>query len=583
VWPLTRSLRAAVVPGLLLAALAGWALVSASWSASSEDAVAEFARTALYLGVYVLVVLTSRRDRLGRWLDGLAIAIAATGLVALTSRLFPGSLPARGLPAILPSASTRLSFPVDYWNGLGILVGIAFPLLVYSALAGGRGRRMTSVGVLPALGAVLYLTSSRGSVAATAVGTLVLVVAHPRWLGALGAAAAGAVGASAAAGMLATRHAVVDGPLSSSAARTEGRQAAVALVAICIATAIVYEVLVGAASRLGPPNRRARRTLVAVLAVVGVVGVALEARSFRDFTHLPPTASGSVGQHLLSGSGSGRWQFWSAAVAEFRRFPVHGGGAGSFESWWARHGSFAYFVRDAHSLFVQTLAELGIIGLLLLVAMLVVALVTGVRRWRNAGAADQGAIAALLGAFTVYLLGAAIDWMWELTIVTVVGIAVLGLLTGPATAPVDASPTGPGPPWRRRSLVLGLVVTAFALTAAELVVLLADVEVGRSQADARAGRFGAARADAVAASKIEPWAGTPYLQLALVEESRGNLGAARRAAGRSITRDSADWRPWFVLSRIDTGLGRYASAAAALTRARSLDPRSPLLAPAPGS
>ena len=41
VWPRARVTRAAVVPGALLAAFAGWNLASTAWSSSAEDAFAE--------------------------------------------------------------------------------------------------------------------------------------------------------------------------------------------------------------------------------------------------------------------------------------------------------------------------------------------------------------------------------------------------------------------------------------------------------------------------------------------------------------------------------------------------------------
>ena len=71
--------------------------------------------------------------------------------------------------------------------------------------------------------------------------------------------------------------------------------------------------------------------------------------------------------HLLSANGSGRWQFWESAVDAFQATPLLGHGAGSYEAWWAEHGSLAVFVRDAHSLYLETLAELGVLGFLLLV------------------------------------------------------------------------------------------------------------------------------------------------------------------------------------------------------------------------
>jgi O-antigen ligase len=575
VWPVARLSRVAFIPALLLAALAGWDLASAAWSASAERAFAEFDRTALYLGIYVLVVLASRPGRLLPWIDGLTIAIVATAAVALTSRFAPGTFPARGLANGLPGSSTRLSFPVDYWNGLGTLVGVAIPLLLCRVAGAGRARRLVSIGVVPALGAVVYLTSSRGAVAAIAAGVAVLVVAHPRRRAILGAALVAAGGAAAAAGVLSTRHAVVDGPLGSAAARTEGRQAALAVIAICIVTALAYEALGTAVSRLPAPGRLARTLLaVSVAGLLAAAGIYV-GRSLEGFTGLPP-GSDSVGSHLLSGSGAGRWQFWTAAIGEFRRHPLLGGGAGSFEAWWDRHGSFAYVVRDAHSLPVETLAELGLVGFTILAAFIGSALWIAIDRLRRARGGERAAIGGVLGALTVYLLGAAVDWMWELTVVTAAGMVVIGLLAGPASAvQTVAAREGPEVAWPRRSVA---ALAAGAIVAAELVVLLAALELGASQADARAGMLPEARAAALGAAKVEPWAATPYLQLALVEEGQGDLGAARQAIDRSLARDAGDWRSWLVKARIENGLGEYASGALSLARARTLNPRSPLVA-----
>ena len=153
--------------------------------------------------------------------------------------------------------------------------------------------------------------------------------------------------------------------------------------------------------------------------------------------------------------------------------------------------------------------------------------------------------------------------------VTAVGLVLLALLAGPSGAPAEeaAAPAA-------RAARAGLALAAALFAAAELVVLLADVEVGRSQTDAAAGRYGAARAAALAATKLEPWAASPYLQLALVEESRGEFAAASRAIDRAVSRDDRDWRLWLVKARIDDDLGLYASGAGSLARAKQLNPRS---------
>jgi hypothetical protein len=561
VWPSTPIPRSALVPGSLLAGLALWDLASAAWAADTEGAIVEFDRTALYLGIYVLVVLAASRGSLGHWIDGLSAAIVAVTAVALVSRFFPGTFPGRGLAANLPGAAPRLSFPIGYWNGLGTLVGLAVPLLLFSAIDGGRARRLASIGVLPALAGALYLTSSRGAVLATLAGVVVLLAAHPERTSALFAAAVAALGSAlAVAAVSALDHAAAAG----------------SVVAACALTAAGYELVTACSARRATPLRLSRWFwLGAVVALVTAAGIGIW-RSYHTFTALPPLAGGSAAQPLLRGGGSGRWQFWTAAFDEFRDHPLLGGGAGSYEAWWARHASFSYFVRDAHSLVVQTLAELGIVGLAILTALLGSTIAIGIRRLRRAAVGERGPIAALLGSLAVYSVGASIDWMWELTVVSAVAAILLGLLAGPATTEAGERASSMRVPLRFAA------IGALVLVAAELVVLVADAEVGESRADVASGRLGSARSAALVGTRIVPWAASPYLQLALVDENRGDFAAARRAIGSAVSRSPDDWRLWLVEARIQNGLGDYAGGAASLARARILNPRG-LAPPAGGS
>jgi hypothetical protein len=549
VWPLEPVPKGAVLTGSLLAAFALWDLASTVWAASAEKAYAEFDRTALYLGVYVLAVIAVDRRRRADVVDGLTAAIAAVGVVALLSRLFPGVFPSRGVSTLLPSASTRLSFPLDYWNGLGIFVALALPLLLRWALADDRVRRVAALAAAPALGAVVYLTSSRGAALALASGVGVFVVAQPRRWRALAAAGVGAAGSAAAIAVAEHAH---------------GAVAAIGIALVCAAAAACFEAVPSLEA-----SRRLRTAGVVLVAAAVVVGVYGAARALEGFTRLPAGDAGAG--HLFGGGGSGRWQFWTAALDEFESAPLHGRGAGSYGAWWLQHGSFRYFVQNAHSLYLETLGELGIVGFLLLVGALAAGVAVAVGRLLRSGGRERALIAALLGSLTAYLIGAGVDWMWELTAVTLVGVFVLGLLTGPATATTGAAAFAPG------RLAAGLaVVVAVAVVAAEAVSLLADVEVRRSQADARAGDLRRAQSRALDATKLEPWAATPYLQLALVDEARGDLTSARGSIREAIRRDDSDWRTWWIAARIDHRLGRTAAAARSLARARHLNPRSPL-------
>jgi O-Antigen ligase len=543
-WPRASVPRSALVPGSLLAALAFWDLASAAWASDTEGAVLEFDRTSLYLGIYVLVVLAARPRSLRSWSDGLAWGIVAVGVIALTARFFPGSFPGRGVAESLPGAATRLSFPVGYWNGLGTLVGLAVPLLIVSSLSGGRARRLVSIGALPALGVVLYLTSSRGAMLATLAGVVVLLAAHPERANALFATVAAGIGSALAIALVSTRHHAVDGPFQSVAARTEGREAALAVVAACVMTAAGGELLAAWTARRAAPVRLGRAFWLvasAVLLAAVVVGVW---RSYGGFTTLP-AAPGTVGAHLLSGGGSGRWQFWTAAFDEFRAHWLLGGGAGSYEAWWARHASFAYFVKDAHSLVAETLAELGIVGIAILAALLGSTASVALTRLRGPAAEERATVAAVMGSLTVYVVGASIDWMWEVTAVSAAAAIMLALLAGSASL---AGPPAAARSSRKGFRLAGIAAVAFA--AAQLVVLVADAEVGASRVDAGAGRLEAARSAALLGTKLVPWAASAYLQLALVDESRGDFASARRAIGHAIARAPDDWRLWLVKSSV---------------------------------
>ncbi len=81
---------------------------------------------------------------------------------------------------------------------------------------------------------------------------------------------------------------------------------------------------------------------------------------------------------------------------------------------------------------------------------------------------------------------------------------------------------------------------------------------------------------AESARDIQPWAATPYLQLALLSEQMGALPMASTWIDKAIARDREDWRLWLVAARVETKLGHVAAAERSLHRAVELNPRSPL-------
>jgi hypothetical protein len=568
--------RIALACAGLLLAFALLAGLSTGWSPSAERAFAELDRVLLYTGVLLLPVVLARPGDASRWADGMAGATVVVALLAVGQRLFPGIFPADHLADVLPNAATRLSYPLGYWNGLAIFVALGLPLLLRAAVSSRVPLfRAVAVASVPVLAATMYLSSSRGGVAVAVVGGLVFVVLSSR-VRALAALVVGGIGSGAAIAVLSGRSVLVDGPFGTSSAESAGLEAALLILAISVLCGLAYMALTAAVTE------RLRVPLVvwAVLAVVGIGGViaAHPAARIREFKAPPPaqTLPGSipVDTHLSSGNGSGRWQFWSAALDEFSAHPLAGGGAGSYEPWWAQHGTLDWFVRNAHSLWLETLAELGLIGLLLVASPFALGLVAGLARLRRQAVADRSTVAALLAVLVGFGVGAALDWIWQLPAIAAIAMLALGLLVGPATAspePVAAAPR------MRFSARAAIVVVAWLVLCVQAIPFLAGQEVDGSQSAARSGDLAKASDRAQSAVAIQPWATSPRLQLALVQEEAGRIDLARREVAGAIARDDQDWRLQLVAARLAVKAGDIPGARRYLARARALNPRSRLL------
>ena len=125
---------------------------------------------------------------------------------------------------------------------------------------------------------------------------------------------------------------------------------------------------------------------------------------------------------------------------------------------------------------------------------------------------------------------------------------------------------------------VALVAVVPVVIGSQAIPLASALKVRDSQAAVAEGDGDAALSDALAAAKLQPWAASPHLQVALVYEQLGELENARQAIRTAIARDASDWRLWLVRARIETKLGEIEDALHSLDRAASLNPRSPLFA-----
>lgn len=565
--------RAAVTTGLCLGGLTILGALSLLWANDDGRAFIEVSRAATYLGLFVLVVVVAPRGSARSWLVGLAIGLTAVACVAVASRLVPGAFPEQEVLTRLPAVASRLGYPIHYWNGLAACMAACAVLLIWLGAEGATRRaRAVAVAGVPVVLLAMYLTFSRGGLIELAIGLLVLVaLVRPRVRVVAGLVVGGA-GAAALIALASTKESFRDGPLSSGAARAEGDELVLALILLTVAVALAHHAL-DPRVRRAVVSRHAARLSVAGVAVVVLAG-ALAVGPVETAGNLCE-APANLGQpsgdpnysRLTSDAGTGRCQYWNAALDAYASNPVLGLGAGGYEAWWAKEGSLPNFILDAHSLFLETLAELGLAGLALLVGFIGLAAVTGLRRYRGIGA--DPAIGAALAVLTVGVASAALDWTWEIPAVFLPVILTAALLTGPATETFSGEGT-------RYTLGIATLLAGWLAIFLSGIVLLTQFKIDQSRDAARTGNLDEALEDARGASTVQPWAAFPHTQQALVQELRGDIPNALKSSRAARERAPDDWRLWIIEARLRRAAGDEAGAQRAAGRASELTRASPL-------
>src|SRR3954452_3843260 len=407
--PRTAPARAAL---LGLAALAGWTALSGSWAPSPGPARQTLELALVYLPALAAATLLLR--------DRAAARAAEVGLAAGTLVVIGYGLAGRLLPGLVHltasvRAGGRLEQPLTYWNATGALAAIGFVLA--ARIAGDTGRppalRTAAVAAAAPLALGVYLSFSRGALAAAAVALVVLVGLRPTRAQAHAAAvAAVAAGLAIAATAPFAGVRALHGSLGTR--ETEGL--------VCLALLIAVMALAAAlhartrATDAGPALAARARAVLVALAIAGAVAPYAAALTERS---LGPAAATGASQ-----AGSNRGRYWAVAVREVGRHPLRGIGAGGFGVAWLRERTIDERVQDAHSLYVETAAELGLVGL----ALLAVFLGGVATAARGAVRSDPVVAAGPAAAALAWALHAGLDWDWEMPALTGVAILLAGLL-----------------------------------------------------------------------------------------------------------------------------------------------------------
>lgn len=428
-----------------LAGLTAWTALSSNWSATPQVALEYAQRDLTCVGLFVLALIAAGSGRYARQLVwGTLIAIAVIVGAGLLSRLYPDLVPGE-LPVLFGVPQYRLSYPLGYWNAYGALAGIGTVLAVGLAadIRSAVWMRALSAGGAVSMGTATYLSLSRGADLAVLAGLLVLALLAVRRATLLLIGGAIAVGVGAAVSLIQAHRVLLDAPGSAlareRAGHTVGAALTVVVLAVMAATAVV------ALGRSTPALQRiARRSVPALkigalvagvcLVLVGIVrahdvsrgvsrGADFVSRQADDFWN-PTTGAPPPGAARLTSAQSTRSDLYRIAFDGFTAHPLIGDGAAGFRVRFLRERQSYESVLNAHSLEVETIGELGIVGIALLLVFLGSIVAGAVHtRVNSRGGLGRSQGAAVSGACTVWIVHGAFDWDWQMTAVT--GVALI--------------------------------------------------------------------------------------------------------------------------------------------------------------
>lgn len=444
----------ALVALAALAGLAAWSAISAGWSPVPDVPLLDMQRTMLYLALFALGLLVAQD---GRWASALVwTVLGVIGVVcgaALLSYVQPGLVPSQ--PTVAGIVDTRLSYPLGYWNALGALATIGGVLAIGLAAdpRGARAARAIAAGGAVALLVAMYLSLSRGAWIAFCVGVLALIVLS-RHRGTLFATLA-VVGTGFAAGVLLPRLLEVGDASAvgigggAPAHQDNAYTVALLVVVFVVGTAQAIVARTTLSDRARARAARAGRWAAAGACAVAVAAALLSASDVSSFASrqwddfLAPAATPvDQGTARLLSTRSSRSETYRVALEGFAAQPLRGEGAGSYAVRFIRTRRIDDKVRDAHSLALQTLAELGLVGFALLLAFVVAVLASLRRAVGGRGALGRSQSVAVGAAFVVWLVHACLDWDWEMPALT--GAALLLAATLFAAGRRRTRPAGAG-------------------------------------------------------------------------------------------------------------------------------------------
>jgi hypothetical protein len=608
---------------ILFGALAALSAISIFWSIAPDLTWVEANRTFAYFAVFAAGVSAGRLFPTGYavLLRGVLGVVAILTLYALASRVWPEQL--GGATEIY----ARIGQPFEYWNAVGVTaaLGVVPALWLGSRRSGHQPANALAFPLLGLLYIAMFLSYSRGSLVAAALGAIAWFAFVPLRLRSLVVLIVPAVlSAPVLLWALGKDQFTKDG-LAAAQRATVGPEFGLLLVAMCTVL-LAIGLAVGYQGRDWIPSFRLRRragvTAVAValaLPLLLLTSVAVSSRGLPGtvsdrLTELTSEdAKTSGGPQRLIQASSTRGRYWRQAGHVFTDLPVTGTGAGTFGMARLHYRKDQLVAQHAHGFVAQTASDLGMLGLIVILAFagawfVSAARTTGLERHpgRREGAphhwdADRVATTALALAALVYALQSAIDWTWFIPGPTVITIAIAGYVAGRGPAPQPAGTPSPivaaGPPLepivnlprlprfrvklpprpRNARLVPALLVVLLAFVTAWAVYQPQRAENANQDALTLLGerKLAAATKEADRAHSLNPASARPTWIKASIAVAAGNLEQAEVLFQQALFDQPSNPEAWVRLAEFELYRKNQPQQALSIVQgALYLDPRS---------
>ena len=565
-WDWVRMPAGVAAPAVSLAAVTGWILLTLIWSISPNASLIEFGRAALYLGLFIAILIGPPGRKAVIWMASLFVGLV-TGLAmfALLAKINPS------LSADYLYSGGRIMGTIGYWNGLAALVAVTILPALWLAASEWVSwtGRMAATLALAVLGLALFFTLSRGGLLVGAGAIALYLMLAPERLGGM----LSLLSAFVPGGLMAWYASTALPSLQTAAAgdrigAADGQRFALALIVALTATIVLKAAALLLPSRV--PRTRNGMIAAGAVALIGLllvagIGVAERQRIENRIRGAQTQTAVQVydynrnsideqGVARLASTANNRAEYWSIGLTNFRDHPLLGTGAGTYQFADARLRSVNGLARDPHSIWVRFLSDQGAIGFLLLLAFL------GSLGWvvfrqvrKNSGLLTDGLYIALIVGCLAWLADTTFEWDWELPAVgfsffLLAGLAIRLGGSGEPDARQQAESVAAAGRMPRKQFVpgsgmltgrvkTGVVMLSMSLTIVFLVLLFAQVENQRASDLLSAGDPGGAAAAAHAAHRLNYFDGSPLQILAKVSQQEGDFFAARDYYQAALDRD----------------------------------------------